>query len=108
MKWFLLTMTLMMSGCSIFSPKSPGDTALDGGSSITKAAPPTVSSAPIVVPVSGTRNEPVRVHVKSVTPLDATSTLIHLLDAAGCDFAGVRITEGVVRKGSQTLDVGCK
>jgi hypothetical protein len=37
-----------------------------------------------------------------------TVRLIQVLDAAGCDFAGVQITEGTNRKNSSTLTVGCK
>lgn len=38
----------------------------------------------------------------------ATATLIQVLDAAGCDFAGVRLSENLARKGSATLQIGCK
>lgn len=93
MKWFLLTMTLMMSGCSVFSPLTESDTN------------ESVTSAPTVVPVSEVRVVQVRAPVNGVTRTDA---LIMRLDAAGCDFSGVRITEGIVRKGSGTLQIGCK
>ncbi len=39
---------------------------------------------------------------------DTTVRLIQVLDAAGCDFRGVQITDGTNRKNSSTLTVACK
>jgi hypothetical protein len=46
----------------------------------------------------------------SVVPatMGNTATLIHLLDAAGCDFQGLNVSSNLTRKNSSTLAIACK
>ena len=79
--------TLFLSGCSAF-----------GGMQDAITAP---AAAPQVVTITKT--------VQVAKPSeDTTVRLIQVLDAAGCDFSGVQITEANARKGSSTLTVACK
>jgi hypothetical protein len=42
------------------------------------------------------------------TTVSPTSVLIKQLDIAGCDFKGLALSEGTLRKGSSTLMIECK
>ena len=42
------------------------------------------------------------------TSENTTVRLIQVLDAAGCDFAALQITEGTSRKNSATVAIACK
>jgi starvation-inducible outer membrane lipoprotein len=55
--------------------------------------------------------------VKSVTStpetvvpmtMEKTGRIIHLLDKAGCDFAGLHVTDSQVRKNSGSVTITCK
>ncbi len=76
---------LYLSGCAAL-----------GLEPITDSAP---EAAPKVVTITRTVTKPSE---------DTTVRLIEVLDAAGCDFRGVAISEGAARKGSSTLQVQCK
>lgn len=76
---------LLLSGCSTTGNPTP-------------SAPTTPAPSAVVTP-----NVPVK--VQGVT---STVDLIKTLDAAGCDFAGVRASKNLARKNSATVEIACK
>lgn len=102
----ILLASLTLFGCSSFGTAS--DTP-----------PTTTVTAPTVVPVPVTTETEKPASTHTIMPVDKaipvvpvtmnnTATLIRVMDAAGCDFQGLTVTENVDRKGSSTLDIGCK
>ena len=74
---------------------------LQGCSAFGEVQEATPAETPNVVTITKT--------VEVAKPSEKTTVrLLEVLDAAGCDFQGVQITEDKVRKGSSTLTVACK
>jgi len=86
---------LLLSGCTAF-----------GDSPSTR--PTTTATVSDVVPVPVTMDAVPSVSTVSPATTSNTATLIRVLDAAGCDFAGVRASKNLARKNSTTVEIACK
>jgi hypothetical protein len=66
-----------------------------------KTAPTVVETVEVVRPVVHPPSE------HEAAPRTEVGELIHRMDAAGCDFAGLTVTRGTVRKHSGTITITC-